>query len=193
MSPHPKVFRTLAVAMLALGAMEPWSALPALAAERPVAPEHNPPGDIPDSQVFIDYAGQGFTMKVPEGWSRKDTASGATFSDKYNVIDVSAAPAAGPPNVDSVRAQEAPAINAANRAAAVKKITEVKLDGGTAIRIDYQSNSEPNAVTGKKIRLDRVRYLYFKAGNLVTLDMAAPAGADNVDQWLLMANSVTLK
>jgi len=48
-------------------------------------------------------------------------------------------------------------------------------------------------VTGKQIRLEDVRFLYFKAGKLVTLDMAAPFGADNVDQWNLMANSVRLQ
>src|SRR4051794_38360140 len=55
----------------------------AIAAEKAVAPEHNPPGDIPDTQVFVTYASPlGFTIKVPEGWSRKDDAQSAVFSDK---------------------------------------------------------------------------------------------------------------
>jgi hypothetical protein len=57
--------------------------MPAMATEKPVAAEKNPPGDIPDSQVFIDYNSKlGFTMKVPEGWARSDRADGASFIDK---------------------------------------------------------------------------------------------------------------
>jgi hypothetical protein len=191
MSTTSKAAKALVIAMLALGTAAPI--LPGVAlAEQAVAPENNPPGDIPDSQVFIDYAGAGFTMKVPEGWSRNDTTAGAVFSDKYNLIEVGVSPGAAP-TVDSVKATDVPAIEAGPRAAKVADVAAVTLDGGPAIRIQYESNSEPNAVTGKQIRLDRVRYLYAKAGNVVSLDMAAPKGADNVDQWLLMANSVTLQ
>jgi hypothetical protein len=56
-------------------------------AEQPLRPEKNPPGDIPDNQVFITYASpRGFSFKVPEGWARKDLADGATFADKYGRI-----------------------------------------------------------------------------------------------------------
>jgi hypothetical protein len=193
MSFRRTAIHTLVIGALALGAIGQLSQVPALAAETAIAPEYSPPGDIPDSQVFIDYAGKGFAMKVPEGWSRKDSASGAIFSDKYNLLEISATPTAAAPTVESVKTNDAVAIEASAPAATVKDVARVELDGGPAIRIQYQSNSELNAVTGKPIRLDRVRYLYFKAGNVVTLDMAAPAGADNVDQWLLMANSVRLK
>lgn len=186
-----KTAKSLVVAMLALGLAAPL--MPSVGfAEQAVAPEHNPPGDIPDSQVFIDYAGKGFTMKVPEGWSRNDTATGATFSDKYNLLEVSATTGTAP-TIASVKAKDVPAIEAGPRAVKVGDVAAVTLDGGPAIGVQYESNSEPNTVTGKQIRLERVRYFYGQAGTVVTLDMAAPKGADNVDQWLLMANSVTLK
>ncbi len=162
------------------------------AAEQAMSPERNPPGDISDSQVFIAYAGPGFSMQVPEGWSRNTVAGGATFSDKYNLISVTIADAPVAPTVESAKLDEAAAISASGRAVEIAGIKSVALDGGEAIRIDYQSNSDPNEVTGKQVRLERVRYLYFKGGKLVRLDMAAPAGADNVDQWLVMANSVKL-
>src|SRR5437867_1081498 len=52
--------------------------------EKPVAPENNPPGDIPDNQAFVAYAvtAAGFELKVPEGWARTTASSGITFSDK---------------------------------------------------------------------------------------------------------------
>lgn len=185
-----KRFGAAALVALALGGTSLTSQI-AAAAEQPIAVENNPPGDIPDSQVFITYSGAGFSMQVPEGWSRNDIAGGARFADKYNFVEVTSETAAQAPTVESVTSGKAAQLAANGHAVTLGPISEVKLGSGPAIRIEYQSNSEPNAVTGKQIRLDRVQYLYFRAGRLITLDMAAPAGADNVDQWLLMANSVT--
>src|SRR3954470_10175370 len=69
------------VACLALG-MEAVSYAPiiashALARETAIAPEKNPPGDIPDNQVFVPYRSPlGSSIKVPEGWSRVERADG---------------------------------------------------------------------------------------------------------------------
>jgi hypothetical protein len=161
-------------------------------AENAVSAEKNPPGDIPDSQVFIDYAGPGFNMKVPEGWSRVDEAAGAKFSDKYNLIEATSAAATVAPTTAAVTADAAAELGKTGHAVKIASVKEVKLDGGKAIRIDYSANSEPNAVTNKQIRLEDVRFLLFKSGKLVTLDMAAPYGADNADQWTLMANSIRI-
>jgi len=180
-----------AVATLALGAGLP-QVTPLVAAEQAIAPEHNPPGDIPDNQVFIAYAGHGFSMQVPEGWTRQDLPDGARFSDKYNIIEVKAAGASEAPSVQTATSDEVAALVANGRAVELTGVKSVTLDHQPAIRIDYLSNSEPNSVTGRQIRLEHARYLFFKSGTLVRLDMAAPEGADNVDQWLLMAKSVRL-
>lgn len=167
---------------------------PATAVEVPVAAEKNPPGDIPDTQVFVVYQSPaGFSMKVPEGWARSDRPNGAVFADKFDTVDVSAAPAGQAPTVGSARAVEAKTLAAADRAVTIGAVKEVKLAGGSAVEIDYTANSDPNPVTGKQIRLERARYLVFGNGKLVTLDMAAPKGADNVDQWKLMSNSVRIQ
>jgi hypothetical protein len=79
------------------------------------------------------------------------------------------------------------------RAVRVTAVKHVKLPAGEAIRIVYTSNSEPNAVTNKQVRLENERYLFFKDGKLVTLELYAPKGADNVDQWQLMSNSFRWK
>jgi hypothetical protein len=161
-----------------------------IAAEKPIAPEHNPPGDIPDTQVFVSYASPlGFTIKVPEGWSRKEDAQSVRFADKFNTIEVTQSPLDSAPTADSVKTREVPALEKAGRAVKVTKIKDVKLKGGPAILIAYTSNSEPNQVTSKQIRLEHDRYLFYRDGKLAALDMAAPQGADNVDDWGLMANS----
>jgi hypothetical protein len=163
---------------------------PVWAQEQPVAPEANPPGDIPDSQVFIAYASPlGFSLEVPEGWARSDRSDGARFADKYDSVDVSSLAASSAPTTTTVRTNEAAALVKTGHAVKISAIKSMKLPAGNAVLIVYTSNSEPNAVTGKQIRLENNRYLFFKAGKIVTLDLSAPMGADNVDQWKLMSES----
>ena len=162
----------------------------AIAQDSLVAPEKNPPGDIPDNQVFIRYeAPEGFSLKVPEGWARKNIDHGVRFFDKYGIIEVSVADATAPPTARSVSQHAAADLAKDGRPVQVTSVKEVKLKGTQAVRISYKANSEPNAVTNKRILLEHERYLIFRNGKLVTLDLAAPAGADNVDQWRMMSNS----
>ncbi len=168
--------------------------LPASAAEKPVQQEKNPPGDIPDTQVFIDYTSpEGFTLKVPEGWARSDRADGASFVDKLDGVVVSVSKVDAAPTVESAKADYVAKLEAAGHAVRVSAVKQVKLPAGAAIRIVYTSNSEPNAVTNRQVRLENERYLYFKDGKLVALELYAPKGADNVDQWQLMSRSFRWK
>ena len=182
------------VSAILLGVAPLAAGYAASAAEAPVAAEKNPPGDIPDSQVFIDYTSPaGFSIKVPEGWSRTERAGGALFADKYDLLDISAASAAQALTVAGVETTEAKALQSTGRAVKIAAVKSVQLVGGAAVVIQYSANSEPNAVTNKQIRLERARYFIFKNGKLVTLDMAAPLGADNVDQWALRSKSVRIR
>jgi hypothetical protein len=176
----------LAAVLIAVGIF----AAPAFAAETAVAPERNPPGDIPDTQTFVPYASPlGFTIKVPEGWARKTDSSSARFADKYNTIDIIVTAQTAAPTTTSATSEQVADLKSMGRAVKVTEIKDVKVSGSTAVLIAYTSNSEPNPVTNKKVRLEHDRYLFFKDGKLVTLDLAAPQGADNVDAWLLMADS----
>jgi hypothetical protein len=179
------------VSVSAAGAFSPGLGNPQVfAAENAVPAEKNPPGDIPDTQVFIDYtAPGGFTMKIPEGWARSDHADGASFVDKLDGVVVSVAKADAAPTVESAKADYVPKLESTGRAIRVTAVKQVKLPAGSAIRIIYTSNSAPNAVTNKQVRLENERYLYFKDGKLVTLELYAPKGSDNVDQWQLMSTS----
>ncbi len=185
--------RSMLMAVLfgcAAGAAGIAPARAAPAQESAVAPEKNPPGDIPDDQVFVTYqAPQGFTLKVPEGWARTDNPSGVTFADKYGTVAVSVAPATAAPTAAAVKAAEAADLVKAGRAVKIAAIDTRTLPGGQAVRIAYTSNSEPNPVTDKRIRLENERFLIGGAGKLATLTLSAPAGADNADQWKLIADS----
>jgi hypothetical protein len=194
-----KIGRIIPAVALAAGLSVPAGiplieCLPASAAEVAVQPEKNPPGDIPDTQVFIDYvAPQGFTLKVPEGWARSDRTDGASFVDKLDGVVVSVSKAGAAPTTSSTKANYLPELEKTERAVKVTGIKAVKLPAGPAVRIAYTSNSEPNAVTSRQVRLENERYLYFKDGKLVTLELYAPKGADNVDQWKMMSNSFRWK
>jgi hypothetical protein len=158
--------------------------------EKPLTPEKNPPGDIPDNQVFIEYRSPlGFTIKVPEGWARRQTSDGATFSDKYNTIALVVSQRAELLNVTNAKQQEINELEKTGKAVRVSGIKSVELPSGTAVVVSYGSNSEPNPVTNKAIRLENERYFFWKDGKLVTLTLSAPLGADNADQWNLMAKS----
>lgn len=186
---HPAILALIA-AFASVGS-PPTMLSTAIAQEKLVAPEKNPPGDIPDDQVFIDYkAPAGFTIKVPEGWSRVEIPNGARFFDKYDQIEMTAGTAAAAPRAASAKAAEIPALEKSGHAVKLGTVQDVKLKGGPALHITYLANSEPNPVTNKRIRLEHERFVFFNQGKTITLDLAAPAGADNADQWQLISNSL---
>ncbi len=160
------------------------------AQEAPAAKEKNPPGDIPDDQVFVAYASPlGFALQVPEGWARSDAAEGVTFADKYGQISAGVKPAAGPLTLASVRANEAAELEKTGHAVKISGVSAVTLPAGAAVKIVYSANSEANPVTGKKIRLECERFLLRHGDKVATLTFSSPAGADNVDQWVLISQS----
>lgn len=161
------------------------------AAEKPVAPEKNPPGDIPDSQVFVKYASQqgGYEVDVPEGWARRTRGDSVVFTSKLNGLSVTITQATEMPDVQSVRKNQAKQLVKNGRAVTLKSIREMKLKNGPAVRIVYESNSEPSPVTNKQVRLENETYFYYRNGKMAALRLWAPLGADNVDQWRRISRS----
>lgn len=177
------------IVLFALAASSVMTVHPAHA-EVAVAPEKNPPGDIPDTQAFIDYRSDlGYELQVPEGWARSETADGVLFVDKLDGVAVVVTNEAKAPTVEWAKSTYIKTLEKSARAMTVTEVAIVPVKGGKAIRIAYSSNSEPNAVTSKQIRLENDRYLFWKDGRLAALELYAPLGADNVDQWQLMSNS----
>jgi hypothetical protein len=163
--------------------------------ETAVAPEVNPPGDIPDSQAFVKFTNStgGYQLEVPEGWSQMaappEYSSDVTFVHNYDGVGVHVAPATAAPTAASAQANEVKQIQTRGHAVTVSKVSEVTLPAGKAVLVRYTSNSDPNAVTNKQVRLENVTYIFFRNGKDAMLTMWAPVGADNVDQWNRMANS----
>ncbi len=163
--------------------------------ETAVAPEVNPPGDIPDSQAFVKFANTtgGYQLEVPEGWSRQAVppdGSDVSFVHNYDGVSVHIAPATSAPTAASVQVNEMKQIQTHVHAVTVSKVSEVAQPSGKAVLIRYTSNSDPNPVTNKQVRLENVTYIFYRNGKEAMLTMWAPLGADNVDQWNRMANSL---
>jgi hypothetical protein len=157
----------------------------------PNATESNPPGDIPDNQVFVAYTPPGatFHVKVPEGWARSTGGGAVTFTDKLNSIRMETVAAPGAPTVASAQQREVPAIAAATAKFAAGKVTEVSRRAGHAVLITYQADSQPDPVTNKVVRDAVERYEFWRGGKEVVLTLTGPKNADNVDPWRIVSDS----
>ena len=176
---------------LLLSALVALSTLPALA-ETAVAPEVSPPGDIPDNQAFIPFAGPGFTVKVPEGWAQSVAGDATTFSDKFNTIRVILLPDPGAKGPEAGKDALIAALSQ-GRAVAIKETAMVKTTAGPALHVAFDSNSEPDPVTTKQLRQENEAYVWGKGDHMVEVILSAPKGADNVDSWRLISTSFRWK
>ena len=158
----------------------------------PRATEVNPPGDIPDNQSYVAFspAGGGYSVKIPEGWSRTSTGTATSFSDKLNRIQVSAAAAPTQPTVASVNSTDVPSVKASVPTFAMGKVSVVVRGGGKAILLTYQGDSAPDQVTGKVVRDAFEHYTFYRAGTRVDLTLSGPTNADNVDPWRIVSDSL---
>jgi hypothetical protein len=160
-------------------------------AENPVSPEKNPPGDIPDTQVFVKYTSTpgGYELAVPEGWARTTSGSDVAFAFHFDGLSVSVTSAPRPPSVDGIRAEQAENLKKTGRAVTIKDIKKGEPSGTAAVHVVYESNSEPDPITNKQVRLENESYFFFNNGKLAVLRLWAPLGADNVDQWRQISSS----
>jgi hypothetical protein len=190
MNVHKPFMRLVIVSSLTLPFALAQTTQPLPVQQQAIEPEQSPPGDIPDEQLFVPYESpSGFTIEIPEGWAKTENTNSVVFADKYNIINITVSDAATAPTANVAEKELLPVLLESNRAVEVSKVSDVSLPGGSAVRIDYAENSDPNPVTNKQIRLEDNRYVFFKDGKLVTVTFAAPFGADNVDAWKQMAES----
>jgi hypothetical protein len=164
-------------------------------AQSPVPAESNPPGDIPDTTVYIPYhcAKGHFLLKVPEGWSRRTTSASSTFTSNLNSITAAWMPMAAAPTVSTARSTTVRALQSGTLAFRLHSVRAVSLPGGPAIEIVYQVNSQPNAVTGRQYRLVIERFELYRAGRGAVLSLSSAVGSDNVDPWRIVSESFRWK
>ena len=157
------------------------------AAPAPTTPaegnQANAAGDIPDTQAFVTYAGPGYSVLVPEGWSRTKRGSAVTFTWNANSE-----------TIDTGKPSDTPALLRARFGAtgpiAIRRTTIARSPVTVA---SFTSRSAPSAVTGKIVRLEDNAYVFDRGGRRAVLVLSAPAGADNADQWKKISESFRWK
>jgi hypothetical protein len=162
------------------------------AAPNPNAKETTPPGDIPDSTAFVPFklpAG-GFSVKVPEGWGRTGSGQKVTFTSNLNSVTIERRAATGPVTAGTVKKTDVATLRGAQHGFKLQSITTVHRSGGTAVRIRYLAQGSPNAVTGKAATDAVERYIFAHNGSQAVLTLAGPKGADNVDPWRTISDSL---
>jgi hypothetical protein len=162
---------------------------------KPVPVESNPPGDIPDNLAFVTYANRPghYAFTHPEGWVQTGNGTQVRFTDKLNGVTVDSSPANQAPTVASARSTQVPALQARIPAFQLRSISAVKLPAGSGVNIVFRRNSDPDPVTGKVYRDEVQEYLVLGSGRLVTMDLYGPVGADNVDAYRTMSQSLRIK
>jgi hypothetical protein len=161
-------------------------------AANPAIADSAPPGDIPDNQAYVRFTppGGGFTLKVPEGWSQRSAGSAVVFTDKLNAIRIESRKASAPVTVASARSGEVARLSRTVKGFQPGTVGIVRRKAGTAVRMTYLATAAPNAVTGKTGTDAVERYVFFHNGRDVVLTLSGPKGADNVDPWRLVTDSV---
>lgn len=147
--------------------------------------------DIPDTQVFVTYASASgaYQLEVPEGWAQTTQAHTVSFVSNLNMLQIALSSANTKPTATSVRNDIGATWQPIDRAVRDVQVSDVQLSSGSAVLITFTSNSDPNPVTNKQVRLENNRYLFYHNGKLATLTLSAPVGADNRDQWMRIAQS----
>jgi Tfp pilus assembly protein PilX len=156
------------------------------------APENNPAGDIPDNQAYVPFTPPGglVAVSVPEGWARTTDGAATVFTDKSNTVRIETHTRVTAPNTESVTVEELPAIASSTAGYRPVAVSAVQRKSGQVMLITYQGTSPPNPVTGK-IGTDAVeRYEFWRDGHEVILTLSGPVGADNVDPWRTITDSL---
>ena len=149
-------------------------------------------GDIPDNQAFVAYSppGGGFTVKVPEGWARsadgrRDDLHRQAQRDQHGDGARGAAP-----TVRDARQTELPKLARQVKGFTPGTVTLVTRKAGPAVRITYLAAAPADPVTGKARTNAVERYVFFHNGKDVVLTLSGPKGADNVDPWRIVTDSL---
>jgi len=146
-------------------------------------------GDIPDNQVFLTYDNRaaGYSIRYPEGWARKGSASDVTFQDRANVIHVVIAKGAPQsPASASAGLAELKRTDPTVKAGQPQRIT---IAGAPVIKLTYTRLSAADPVTGKRLPLTIDRYEYAHGGKVAIVDLGTPKGVDNVDAYRMISET----
>lgn len=147
-------------------------------------------GDVPDTQNFLTFSDRALRISIvyPEGWVVKQAGDGVSFTDKNNQVRVALSKGA-PPTAATVAAKLAALKSSAPTLAVTAAAQTVRLPSGPAIKATYTTESAPNPVTGKTLKLTVDRYALAHAGRIAVVDLGTPVGVDNIDAYKKLIGS----
>jgi hypothetical protein len=156
------------------------------------APEAPMPGDIPDTIAYITYvnAAGGYQFAHPEGWAQTGQGTAVTFTDNYNKVSADVVPGASAPTVATAQAEIATSLKTSNPAFQLVNVSPVTIPAGSGVRITYRTNSNPDPVTGRSVRIEVQRYEIPGKAHVVVMELSGAVGADNVDPYNRMVQSL---
>jgi len=129
-------------------------------------------------------------VSVPEGWARTEEGASTVFTDKLNTVRIQTQPRPAPATIDSIRTTELPGIKAATDGFQLGTVSAAPRKPGEVVVVTYRGSAPANPVTGKTFDADFERYAYWHAGQEVILTLSGPVGADNVDPWRIITDSL---
>jgi hypothetical protein len=188
-----RVLTTLALLLVLLAGCGGSSSSSSSKPVDPNAREVSPNGDIPDNQAYVPYSppGADYTVKVPEGWARTSKGGAVTFTDKLNSIRMEERSAQAAPNAAVARSAEVPRLKRSVKGFQSPKVSTVNRPSGPAVRITYLADAQADPVTQGTGTNAVERYLFSRNGKQVVLTLSGPKGADNVDPWKLVTDSLS--
>jgi hypothetical protein len=130
-------------------------------------------------------------VSVPEGWARSSKHGVVTFTDNLNSVGIEVVPLRTAPTVATARRTDLPALASSISQYAAGDVSSVNRQSGHAVLITYQQDSAPDPVTGKVVRDQVERYEFWRSGHEAIITLSGPVGADNVDPWRTVTDSVT--
>ncbi|MEA2785263.1 MAG: hypothetical protein QOF71_1367 [Candidatus Eremiobacteraeota bacterium] len=135
---------------------------------------------IIDSQAFVTFAGDGYSVLVPRGWARTQQGSAVTFRSDADSELIETAPAGTSTDL-TARFHPVGVIHLQTR--------NVTLGTEPASLISFRSLSEPDPVTGKRLEIENLLYSSSHNGVKAMLLFSARTAADNADRWTKIAQS----
>ncbi len=150
-------------------------------------------GDIPDNQVFLTFhdTAAGYSIEYPEGWAQRGAASRVTFADKNNLVRVHVEQ--GSAATVAVAAAEMSRLKRQTPSLLFDAPTPLTVSGKQVVKVVYSTESAPNPVTDKRVKLVVDRYYVPGPGRHAIVDLGTPEGVDNVDAYRLMIESFRWK
>jgi len=159
-----------------------------------VPAEKSPPGDIPDNVAYVPYTNAvgRYSFTHPEGWAETTALTTVSYTDKLNGVKVFPGTDTSPATVATANRRDVPALTHTEPAFELRSVSAVTVPGGRGVRIVYRRNSAPDPVTGRQYRDEVERYELVSVGREVIAEFFGPVGADNVDAYRTMVQSLRI-